>query len=70
MLYLMATRKAKTYYIEFKATYSGWALVAANSREQAIEFAKNADPDEFLKDQNYKPDSVELTLVKEDKTKY
>ena len=62
--------KPKTYYIEYKATYSGWALVRANSKKEAIEIAKNSDPDELLKDQDHEPYSIELTSVKENKPKY
>ena len=62
--------KPKTYYIEYKATYSGWALVMANSKKEAIEIVNNSDPDEFLKDQNNKPDSIELTSLEENKTRY
>lgn len=67
---LPSMAKPKTYYIEYKATYSGWALVRANSKKQAIEIAKNSNTDELLKDQDYKPDSIEFTLVEEDKTKH
>lgn len=57
--------KEKVYYMEFKATYSGWATMRAKSKEEALKFAKESDPDEFLKDQNYKPDSIEITLIEE-----
>jgi hypothetical protein len=62
--------KQKTYYIEYEATYSGWTVIKASSKEEAIEIAKNSNTDELLKDQDYKPDSIEFTLVEEDKTKY
>lgn len=62
--------KPKTYYIEYKATYSGWVTIRASSKKEAIEIAKNSNTDELLKDQDYKPDSIEFTLVEEDKTKH
>lgn len=62
---LLSMAKQKIYYIEYKATYSGWTVIRASSKKEAIEIAKNSDPDELLKDQNHEPDSIELTSVEE-----
>lgn len=67
---LLSMAKQKTYYIEYEATYSGWTVIRASSKEEAIEIAENSNPDEFLKDQNHEPYVINLTSVKENKTKY
>ena len=63
---LLSMAKQKIYYIEYKATYSGWVTIKASSKKEAIKiFTEDSNQDELLKDLNNEPDSIELTSLEE-----